>query len=209
MKKITKLLAVTLMLCTSVSFAGISIQYSTSAAVKLWNGAALVNLPSSSLVQLVWSADSSIATPIESSIPTTGGQYADGDYVLFSKPTTVAGGFTDVQMDGIASYQDINVGSQNIVNGYVYVLVFGSGAPAAGTYYGVSSLVFPLSNVDAGAPLGSPNVLNVSPSPGLVIGPVGQGGQGFQVQAVPEPSSLALLGIGLGLVAFRRRFSRK
>jgi hypothetical protein len=203
MKKIKLLVLSITLAVASISYGGISISYSTSSPIKWWNGASLVNLPAGCLVQLIWSADSSIETAYDTLIPSTGGQYGGGDYVLLSKPTTSIGGFTDTQMDGTASYQDVNVGGANILSGYVYVMVFGSATPSLGTYYGVSSLAFPLNNVD-GSPPGSPNVLNVSPSPGLIIGPVSQGGQGYQVVAVPEPSTVGLLLVGVGLMAARR-----
>lgn len=198
-----KILTVALIVVSAaICRADISIQYSTSSAVRWWNGASLANLPSGALVQLIWSADSSYATPVFGSIPVAGGQYADGDYVLYSANTTVVGGFTDTQMDGATTYQNADVGGQNVVNGYVYVYIFQDGIVNLGDYYGRSSVIGgPLNDV-TGSPPASPNVLNVSPSPGLVIGPVSQGGQGLQV--VPEPSSMALLGVGLALVAWRR-----
>ena len=204
MKKITGIVSLACLMAASVSYGGISITYGTATALKLWDGASLVNLPVNSLVQLVWSADSSVAIPT-GTVPGAAEQYGDGDYVLFSKGTTALGGFTDTQMDASAVYQNSNVGGQNILNGYVYVLVFGSSSPIVGSYYGVSSLAFPLNNVEVGTPPPLPN--NIAVSSIGVIGPVANGGQGFQVQAVPEPSTVALLLVGIGLVAFRR-FSR-
>jgi hypothetical protein len=165
-------------------------------------------LPSGALVQLIWSPDSSYSsTPVESMIPSTGQAYSGTDYVVYQNNTTEAYGWgntTPGDFDGSASYTDSNVGGSGVTetlfsSGYLYAYIFQDGTPQAWDYYGRTSVVaVPDRSVETGSI--DPCVVDTS-SPGLVIG---SAGQNLQVVAVPEPSTIGLLLVGAGLVAFRR-----
>jgi len=175
--------------------AGTSINMFTSSAVRLADNSLL---PIGSLVQLIWSATATYATPIAGSIPTAGGQYANGAYVLFSGATASLGGFNDTQMDGAATYQNAAVGAQNILNGYVYVFVFATSYAnvQAGTFYARSTISgTPLPDVDKTPTPDQPLTFNVSPSPGMKLD---------TLTVAPEPTTLSLFGVGLLAMAFRR-----
>lgn len=158
-------------------------------------------LPSGALVQLVWDSnvDSafSYATPFEGGIPTAGGQYADGDYVLFAGNTTETGGWSSPDFDGSVTYGNGVVGGANINSGYLYMYVFQNGAPVAGNYYARSGTVGPSLTMFPGSPTPTPNYLDITPGAPVTLNT-------FTVQAVPEPSTVGLLLIGAGLVAMRR-----
>ena len=199
MKKITILLGVFFgMSLASISNAGISIAMINTADIFLHDGTTF--LPASSLVQLVWSVDnptvSTFAAPVQSLIPPTGNQYANGDYVLFSGLTTETDGWTG-DFDGSSTvYTDSQVGSLNINSGYVYIMVFQSAVPISTEYYAHSAAIGPSLTVFPNSPTPTPDTLNINTSGALTLNGT--------VAAVPEPSTIGLLLVGAGLVAFRR-----
>jgi hypothetical protein len=161
-------------------------------------------------VLLVWDshASATFSSITEGAIPASGGQLSDGDYVLWSGLTTKAGGFTlGDDIDGIpTTYSDSAVGLQNILNGSLYVLVFSSSTPLAGSFYGArASTDTPLRDA-SGSPTPASNIMNISVDTGagrMILNSATQYG-GYTVAAVPEPSTVGLLLVGVGLVALRR-----
>jgi hypothetical protein len=118
------------------------------------------------------------------------------DVLLSAQDTKVAGKYNTVyQTPGVAGS-----GAGSYVGNYVYFLIFHSAfasytsidAIAAGTYYQVSSMSGPLSQYDT-TPL--------NPQQSFSPGPVQTT---LQVVAVPEPSTVGLILVGVGLVALRR-----
>jgi hypothetical protein len=165
------------------------------------------------LVYLVWSLDQTYETPVAGSIPSAPGTPGltstawGNDYILSGWNTPNPNELGSLPDDGGANYGDGLVTGGTIESGYIYVIIFQDGTPSVNDYYGRSSFVAvgdtvppnpsPLTTVDVTAGLGG--------NP-FVVGSVGVGGQGLQV--VPEPSSIALLGLGLGLVALRRKMRK-
>lgn len=159
------------------------------------------NLPLGALVQLIWdsNADSSFsyATPVAGIVP-TGSQYDDGDYVLFSGLTTSSGGWSGDFDGGSTTYDISKVGGANINNGYVYMFVFQDGIPNAGDFYARSASIGPSLTMFPGS--GQPptaDYLDITPSGAITL-------NALTVAAVPEPSTVGLLLVGAGLLAFRR-----
>jgi hypothetical protein len=209
-----------LMVCAilaSVSEASIAVSFvRTDTIAVTWTGAGdpvTQVLPSGSLVQLIWSADMAYApslSPVDIST-TPGSAWGGGanDYLLYSTTTSGTGGWTG-DLDGNAIYANALVNDQNINNGYVYAVIFSSGSPTAGSYYGFGQFANVSGNTtpplpDASNPLNPIPTLDASPSGHrlvLATSYVNNTFGGYQV--VPEPSSMALLGVGLALVAWRR-----
>lgn len=142
-------------------------------------------LPSNALVQLIWSVDNAYAAPLEGQI-----EAPAGDYVLFSGLTTIPGGY-NTDMDGSVLYTDANVGNHNIGAGYLYIYIYQDSVPNVGDFYGRSPIV------DTTISGTMTNIVNLSPSSKNVLNT-------YTVGIVPEPSSIALLLIGLGLVGYRK-----
>jgi len=196
MKKIILSVAI-LTVSTLVSSASISINMKNTQGC--WYPTSGTLLSSGALVQMIWSADNAYANPIQGQIGTP-----SGDYVLFSGTTTTAGGFS-TDMDGLVDYTNANVGggANNINAGFIYIYVFQNGTPTANDYYVRSAIYNTSTFADAsGLPKPLASVVDVSPSAKSVLNTL-------QVQPVPEPSSIALIGIGLGLIVMRKRFQSK
>lgn len=198
MKKLLVLLSV--LACSTVTKADISINMQDSDWI--YYPTSGINLPAGAMVQLIWDSnlDSafSYASPVEGSIPSVGGQYGDGDYVLFSGTTTETGGWSG-DFDGAnTTYANSAVGGLSINNGYVYMYIFQDGTPSAGEYYARSATVGPSLTVfpGSGTPP-TPDYLDMTPSGAVTL-------NSLTVQAVPEPSTVGLLLVGAGLVALRR-----
>jgi len=204
MKKIYSALIVISVLAISIT-AEASISINMKKTLNIWADSSGTVLPIGSLVQMVWSADNLYATPTGGSIPTTGGQYADNDFVIYSATTTATSGWSG-DFDGSATYNNSAVGGATINSGYVYAFVFQNGTPLAGDWYARSAMITGLGDASLPTPP-QPDSLDVSPNGNRMIVHPSTGG--FQVQTVPEPSSFALLGIGLGLIAVRKRFISK
>jgi len=195
-----------LMIVSMCSIGNATLSVSLSATDGVGFQSVEVGVPVGARVDLVWSATQTYETPTPAmpSGPATPGVTSvawGDDYILSSWTFTVEGYLND---DGTYTYTDGLVGGANIESGYIYVYIFQDGAPGLNDYYGRSAYVACTDTV-VGDP---PPVTNLDMAPGgggpFVVGSVANGGQGLQVQAVPEPSSLALLGLGLGLVAWRR-----
>jgi hypothetical protein len=162
------------------------------------------------LVLLVWSSDQTYELPTTSipGAPTPGVTAAawGSDYILAEWNTPNPNPSGVLPDDGGASYGDSLVGGA-IESGYIYVIMFQDGTPNLNDFYGRSTFVAVGDTVDPNpSPLTTVDVtVGLGGNP-FVVGSVGVGGQGLQV--VPEPSSIALLGLGLGLVALRRKMRK-
>ena len=143
-------------------------------------------LPAGAFVQLIWSLDNAYATPLDGAIDSPA-----GDFVLFSGTTVSDGGYTN-DMDGSVFYTDANVGGNPINSGYLYIYIYQDGTPQFGDFYGRSSIV-------ATSPGILTNLVNIAPavSGKNVLST-------YTVGIVPEPSSIALLLVGLGLIGYRK-----
>ena len=161
--------------------------------IYLPGGSTLV--PAGSLVQLIWSADAAYH-PATAGQLDAAGYLTSGDYILFQGYTTINGGWTG-DLDGSTNYVSSDVGGNPLPSGYVYGRVFNtsSSSPTAGTWFVQSTLVQVL-NEQTNIPPDSPDVVDMAPSSPAVMD---------QQVAIPEPGSLALLGVGAVALILRRR----
>ena len=179
--------------------------------------ATTVQLPSSSLVQLIWSADQNLPAAAFSTADASAADKsavggAANDYLIWHGLTPSTGGWTGDLTGGGLIFDNTYVGGQNINNGYLYAVVYATQTPGIGTYYGytqwanvggnstaplpdASNPLNPVAQIDA-SPTGERLVLDKSYAANTL--------GGNQVVAVPEPSTIGLLLVGAGLVAFRR-----
>ena len=154
-------------------------------------------VPAGSLVQLIWTADNAYHPATEGQLDSAG-YLNSGDYVLFEGSCPYNGGWPG-DLDGTAIYDETDTGGTYLPSGYVYARVFDiayGSAPTAGTWFLQSDLV-PVVNEQTNVPPDAPDVVDLVPSPG-------SGAMDQQV-AIPEPGSLALLGVGAVALILRRR----
>lgn len=158
-------------------------------------------LPAGSLVQLLWSAtDPSGSLGVNPSDIT--GNFG-GAQVVWTSTTPF-----NVAIDGSSGLipeGDLGVSEPTLLAGYVYVRVFSSAAPVIGDYFAITSIANPLGDMDpvSGGPV--PTQVDLSDNlDGNPFSGIGTNPQLDWVQIVPEPSVLALAGLGALLVAVRR-----
>jgi hypothetical protein len=151
-----------------------------------------------SRVDLVWTLLQDYETPVVGGIPSapTPGVTSTSwgsDYLLNSWAVTTPGSLPD---DGTYTYTDSLVGSQNIEAGYIYLVIYNATAtPVLNTWYRESGFKACTDTV-----VGDPPPLttfDIAPATPFFANQA-------QVAAVPEPSTIGLLLVGAGLVAFRR-----
>lgn len=187
------------------------------------------DLISDALVQVMWTPDATIGVLNQGVITPTG---SDNDRILAlaTAPTDGSGytvGTTDFFTSEYGQMTDIGVAYQfdtpsgvdqgDFIAGNVYLRVFDSGTPGMGSYY-VSGSLTGVGDVwsgdltwgEGGSPV-APNdreLLDMTSSQDIVMGTgdltgvpiVPMGGQ-----VVPEPTTIALFGLGLATLAMRRR----
>jgi hypothetical protein len=158
------------------------------------------------LMQLIWStvnnySPSQISNPAGEEPHGLSGWY----YVLWSGTLGDISGWS-ADHDGGNRYYDSDVGSQNIMAGYIYARVFDIAVPTQNTWY-ASSLIIAASSVNT-------NMANPDTALDMNEGtdswydgdlnarlqPLDHG----QVTLVPEPSTLALALAGISLLVYRR-----
>ena len=152
------------------------------------------------LWQLLYSSDN-IADPVDASNSGLGGLgYYSGNDTVLAYRTTPAGGDATYDSQLYTAGTQPAYESATTYTGYFYLRVFQSTSPTVGQwYYDSPKIEAKFTDLtDSGR---SPQLLNGN-TDGFNKGDA----PNVQIQIVPEPSSMALLAIGLGVVALRRKF---
>lgn len=201
-----KVIAVVLMLCLAGvgARAALTIDLGIAGGLLVHNGTSWPadELPGGVLFQLIWSiynAYSPSTTPI-------GGKpgVLPGYWIVFETFLPGSSNWPD-DHDGTKTYQDSDVGGNNINAGYMYARVFESGTPVIGTWY-ASSKIYDTSTFNTN-PMLPPSSLDITydapggwfdPDIGAWFLPLNHG------QVVPEPATWAMGLMGLGLLVYRR-----
>lgn len=177
------------------------------------NGTTL--LPAGSFVQLWWSYDAAYSqttpgsvTPETAALQTGNQSATHGDYVLWSGSTPDDGGWGSPQNFQLS---DANIpgAGHSISEGHIYIYVYEDNSPSVGEFGIMSEIYGPngtspvvWANQTPGGLL--PPADQISPSTSPANGYFGEGNP-FRFQVVPEPGTMALMGIGALTIAARRR----
>ena len=207
-----------LAVATTVATAGVGIQWST-----FWGGydhtspdvvggstALLDNY--SAIWQLIYAGADNAINDISTTVPTAGGpngDYVVGDDVVWAQRTIAQGGGTAAEdgtswnnwlnnTGGFLSYEDLSWSTA----GFVYQRVFEinpiDGVPVDGSYYFETPLLALNTGYIGGGQPPQDFFLD-TPSAGFQ--------PNIQIDAVPEPATMSLLGLGALVMAIRRRRS--
>ena len=204
-----------LAVATTVATAGVGIQWGTLYGAYDHNAPNLTDDPSafqllanySAIWQLIYAGADNAIDDISTAVPVAGGP--NGDYVLgddevWAQRTIAQGGGTAsedstvwnnwmINQSGTVVYEDLSWATA----GFVYQRVF-EGTPANGTWY----FQTPLLALNTGYVGGG------QPPQDFFLDTGTAGFQpGIQIDAVPEPATMSLLGLGALVMAFRRRRS--
>ena len=204
-----------LAMVASVATAGVGITWTTiygvfdHTAADVVSGNDLLLDSYSAIWQLIYAGADNAINSIENVIPVAGGpngDYVVGDDVVWGQREIAMGGGSandppyntvwDNWMDpvsGTPSYEDLSWSTA----GFVYQRVF-EGTPADGTWYYESPLLALNTGFSGG---GAPLQDFPIDSPSGGIQPT------MMIQAVPEPATMSLLGLGALVMAIRRRRS--
>lgn len=208
-----------LAVATTVATAGVGILWSTqygaydSSSPDVVGGSTALLDNYSAIWQLIYAGADNAIDSIENVIPTAGGpngDYVVGDDVVWAQRTIALGGGTAAE-DGTAwtnwlldngganaSYEDLSWSTA----GFVYQRVFEinplDGAPVDGSYYHETALLALNTGFSGGG----------QPYQDFFIDTPLSGFQpDIQIDAVPEPATMSLLGLGALVMAIRRRRS--
>ncbi|MEI6516696.1 MAG: PEP-CTERM sorting domain-containing protein [bacterium] len=187
MKKIIVLLSV-LMLATTIR-ADISVNWTSTGASY---DSAGTFATSDRYIQLLWSSADPVAVNAVWGSPN---YLAAGEYQLYGGAVGSWANFA-TDLDGNVTYANTAVGGQTITAGYLYVRIFESSTILDSTKYYQSTAIAPtLPTYDS---LNPSTTINYDCTSGNLVTP------STAMVAVPEPSTIGLLLVGAGLVAFRR-----
>jgi hypothetical protein len=153
----------------------------------------ILNDGNSGLALLIWTP-TAVIDPVD---PSNGGNgYVSGDDIFLDSVTILApgndyGAFANTEAYTDAAYA-AQLGTNLLANGFVYFRVFSDTTPANGEYYYDSGTLdaTPYTGLEAPQDLDQSNLAQ---------------GNELNVQIVPEPTTIAFMGIGSLLVALRRR----
>jgi len=196
MKKI--LMSALIVLFTGSAYSEVSIIFQSPANSVLDHN--LAAIAQNQLFLVYWSSDAS-TSGFDNTNPTAPG----GGDILLGAFNITGGAAVGGRITG-ATPKVFGAGTTTYSPGFCYIAVFEqtfasySGTIANGTYYGLGPISGPLSQQ------------NPSPTTSDNYGSLLSSGSPIrtqqQVTSVPEPSSLALVGLGIAVVALRRRFLR-
>lgn len=188
---VSLLSVIALLLVSSVSAqAFITVNWRTTAPLLVYGGTTYPadKVPDGSLIQLIWTADMNMDAPVGSA-STTG-----DDQILDSTGASASGlaGLNGIEY----TYLDLSGVTEGQFNaGHVYVRAWDAVSPVGGTdYYKQGAFVTTLT-IDPG----DPSAYDNADLSGGGLTPMDT------LLPVPEPSSLALAGLGMLVVLVRRR----
>jgi len=142
----------------------------------------ILGLGQSAIAQLIFSPDNINSSAL------AGGATSGGETILSQITVTNNGG----AFEEYAFFAGPTV-TGPFMPGFVYGRVFANNAPVPGTFYYDGPVV---AAQDLSA-LGSPQVVGINRDP--------INGNMLNLQVIPEPTTLALLGVGVGTILYRRR----
>ena len=153
---------------------------------------------------LIWSPNN--APGFDYAMPGTG--IGDNEWVLFQGNNADLGATFDYDR---YTYDNSDVGGNDILNGYVYSRIFSQPSASAGDFYYQSGparvLGSPLTEYDPDTQPPDPGQLMTHTTSLAATYVMGVGDDMYTV--IPEPSVFALLGLGGLFLAIRRRFVNK
>lgn len=188
MKKLF-IICLSLLFLPLISMGMVTINFNTAANTLKDHNLTPLNIGAQSLVLAYWSLDNS-ASGFNAVDPTnpTGGDVLLGAFATGAGAGRITGQTAD----------NFGTGSGLYSPGFVYIAVFEqtfasySGSIAGGTYYGVGPTLGSLT-----PQFPSPSVADTYST--VVVSPITT-----SLQVVPEPSTVGLLIVGLGVLGFRR-----
>jgi hypothetical protein len=155
-------------------------------------------------IQLIWAASNAAY----SSANAVGGAVDSGFLLLYSQPYVFNDDVFEGYVDESAtlSYLEADYGNPGLASGWVYGRVFNAAIPDTSSFFansawvavaGTDPLVTPIPQTPAG--------IDLVQGPAFIDLGSGFGVNPMNIQVIPEPSVMALMGLGGLLMAIRRR----